>query len=238
MSDRFRITLAQLNPVMGDLEGNAAKARDAWQQGRDAGADLVALPEMFIVGYNPQDLVMKPAFQIAAIETVRKLAADCADGPALAIGGPWVEGAQLFNAYFILKGGKIANTVLKHIEYLSSRPPLDFRSKSTSKSLEPCLKEASVRCKHVPPSIIGKLLLHVWIAEDSDVLLDGNQMVALAGQAGKDRCESSLHNLDCCVVPRGSQRPFPTPSIKRFGDRQQLLGMRTVDTNKSRPTLQ
>ena len=114
MSDRFRITLAQLNPVMGDLEGNAAKARDAWQQGRDAGADLVALPEMFIVGYNPQDLVMKPAFQIAAIETVRKLAEECADGPALAIGGPWVEGAQLFNAYFILKGGKIANTVLKH----------------------------------------------------------------------------------------------------------------------------
>lgn len=114
MSDRFRITLAQLNPVMGDLEGNAAQARDAWEQGRAAGADLVALPEMFIVGYNPQDLVMKPAFQVAAIEAVRKLAEECADGPALAIGGPWVEGAQLFNAYFILKGGKIANTVLKH----------------------------------------------------------------------------------------------------------------------------
>ena len=114
MSDRFRITLAQLNPVMGDLEGNAAQARHAWEQGRDAGADLVALPEMFIVGYNPQDLVMKPAFQVAAIEAVRRLAADCADGPALAIGGPWVEGAQLFNAYFILKGGKIASTVLKH----------------------------------------------------------------------------------------------------------------------------
>ena len=114
MTDRFRVTLAQLNPVMGDLEGNAAKAREAWQQGRDAGADLVALPEMFIAGYNPQDLLLKPAFQAAAIEAVRKLAADCADGPALAIGGPWVEGAQLFNAYFILKGGKIANTVLKH----------------------------------------------------------------------------------------------------------------------------
>jgi len=114
MTDRFRVTLAQLNPVMGDLEGNAAKAREAWKQGRDAGADLVALPEMFIAGYNPQDLLLKPAFQAAAIEAVRKLAADCADGPALAIGGPWVEGAQLFNAYFILKGGKIANTVLKH----------------------------------------------------------------------------------------------------------------------------
>jgi len=114
MTDRFRVTLAQLNPVMGDLEGNAAKARDAWAQGRDAGADLVALPEMFIVGYNPQDLLLKPAFQSAAIEAVRRLAADCADGPALAVGGPWIEGTQLFNAYFILKGGKIASTVLKH----------------------------------------------------------------------------------------------------------------------------
>ena len=114
MADRFRLTLAQLNPVVGDLAGNAAQARAAWQAGRAAGADLVALPEMFITGYNAQDLVMKPAFHSAAIETVRALAAECADGPALAIGGPWVEGTGLYNAYFILKGGGIAATQLKH----------------------------------------------------------------------------------------------------------------------------
>ncbi|MCA0871892.1 NAD+ synthase [Seohaeicola saemankumensis] len=114
MSDRFRVTLAQLNPVVGDLQGNAAQARAAWEQGRAAGADLVALPEMFITGYNAQDLVMKAAFNLAAIETVRKLAEDCADGPALAIGGPWVEGTELYNAYFILRQGRIASTVLKH----------------------------------------------------------------------------------------------------------------------------
>ena len=114
MSDRFRVTLAQLNPVMGDLAGNAAKARDAWEKGREAGADMVALPEMFITGYNTQDLVMKPAFHLDAIAAVKALAEACADGPALAIGGPWVEGAQLFNAYFILKGGQIASTLLKH----------------------------------------------------------------------------------------------------------------------------
>ncbi len=114
MADRFRLTLAQLNPTVGDLDGNAAQARDAWEQGRAARADLVALPEMFITGYNAQDLVMKPAFHAAAIETVRALAAQCADGPALAIGGPWVEGAGLFNAYFICKGGQIATTILKH----------------------------------------------------------------------------------------------------------------------------
>lgn len=61
MADRFRLTLAQLNPTMGDLQANAAQARDAWTAGREAGAQLVALPEMFITGYNTQDLVMKPA---------------------------------------------------------------------------------------------------------------------------------------------------------------------------------
>ncbi len=114
MADRFRVTLAQLNPVVGDLAGNAAKARAAWQQGRDARADLVAFPEMFITGYNTQDLVSKPAFHLAAIEELRALARDCADGPALAIGGPWVEAGKLFNAYHILKDGRIASQVLKH----------------------------------------------------------------------------------------------------------------------------
>jgi len=114
MADRFRVTLGQLNPIVGDLAGNAAKARDAWQQGRTAQADLVALPEMFITGYNTQDLVLKPAFHTAAIDALHQLAKDCADGPALAVGGPWVEGTELFNAYHILKDGKIATSVLKH----------------------------------------------------------------------------------------------------------------------------
>ncbi|MCV2887971.1 NAD+ synthase [Ruegeria aquimaris] len=113
MAGRFRITLAQLNPMVGDLAGNAAKARQAWAQGRDAGADLVALPEMFITGYNTQDLVLKPSFHKTAISMIETLARDCADGPALAIGGPWVEEGKLYNAYLILKGGKIASRSLK-----------------------------------------------------------------------------------------------------------------------------
>jgi NAD+ synthase len=114
MSDRFRVTLAQLNPVVGDLAGNAALAKAAWDEGRAQGADLVALPEMFITGYNAQDLVMKPAFHIDAMQAVDALAAACADGPALAIGGPYVEGPALYNAYFICSGGRVVSRVLKH----------------------------------------------------------------------------------------------------------------------------
>jgi NAD+ synthase len=114
MADRFRVTLAQSNPTVGNIAGNAGLARSIWQQGRDAGADMVALPEMFITGYNAQDLVLKPSFHNAAMAAVTRLAADCADGPTLGIGGPWAEDGKLYNAYFILRGGEITSKVLKN----------------------------------------------------------------------------------------------------------------------------
>ncbi len=114
MADRFRLTLAQLNPTVGDLAGNAAKAAQAWEIAKENGADMVALPEMFITGYQIQDLVMRPAFQADALAKITALAETCADGPTMGIGGPIVEDGKLYNAYFILSGGKIAHRVLKH----------------------------------------------------------------------------------------------------------------------------
>ena len=114
MTDRFRLTLGQLNATVGDLAGNAAKARAAWQQARDAGADMLALPEMFLTGYQTQDLVLKPAFQRDCRAAIERLAADCADGPTLGIGAPWAEDDRLHNAYLILTGGRIVARVFKH----------------------------------------------------------------------------------------------------------------------------
>ena len=99
MSDRFRLTLAQLNPTVGAIAANAARARDAWAAAKAAGADMVALPEMFVTGYQTQDLVKKNAFARHAMQAVEDLARDCAEGPALGIGGPWLdEDGRLFNA--------------------------------------------------------------------------------------------------------------------------------------------
>ncbi len=112
--DNFRLTMAQLNPTVGDLAGNCAKAKAAWDQGKAAGADLVALPEMFVTGYQTQDLVRKPAFVADAFAHVEQLAKDCADGPILTIGVPFLNGERLHNSYFILKGGEIASRMDKH----------------------------------------------------------------------------------------------------------------------------
>ncbi|MES2665936.1 MAG: NAD+ synthase [Pseudomonadota bacterium] len=114
MPDTFRLTLAQLNPTVGALADNAAKARAAWDQAKAAGADMLALTEMFITGYQTQDLILKPAFVADAIAHVQALAADCADGPAIGIGGPALREGRLHNAYYILQGGRVTATVLKH----------------------------------------------------------------------------------------------------------------------------
>ena len=112
MSERgtdFKITLAQLNPTVGDVEGNAAKARAARERAAADGADLVLLPELFICGYPPEDLVLKPAFQAACRAAVESLARETADGgPAMLIGSPWVDEGKLYNACALLDAGRIA----------------------------------------------------------------------------------------------------------------------------------
>jgi len=114
MATTFRLTLAQLNPTVGAIAANAAAAREAWAEGKAAGAQMVALPEMFVTGYQLQDLVQRPRFIEDANAAIEALAEACADGPALGIGGPMFQAGRLYNAYFVLESGKIAATVLKH----------------------------------------------------------------------------------------------------------------------------
>ena len=108
-ADQFSITLAQLNPTMGDVAGNAAKVRAARERARADGADLVMLSELFIAGYPPEDLVLKPAFQSACRAAIEELARETNDGgPAVLVGTPWVEDGKLYNACALLDEGRIA----------------------------------------------------------------------------------------------------------------------------------
>ncbi|HET7085750.1 MAG TPA: NAD+ synthase [Rhizomicrobium sp.] len=112
LPDHFRIALAQLNPVMGDIAGNLARARAARKQA--AGAEVILFSELFIVGYSPEDLVLKPALQEDARAAVEELARDTSDGgPAVLMGAPWVEEGKLYNAMLLLEGGRIAGKSFK-----------------------------------------------------------------------------------------------------------------------------
>jgi NAD+ synthase len=113
MVDRFRIALAQLNPVMGDITGNLKRARAARARAMDA--DVILFSELFIVGYSPEDLVLKPALQQDARAAVEELAKDTADGgPAILIGVPWAEHGGVYNAVALLDEGKVQGLTFKY----------------------------------------------------------------------------------------------------------------------------
>ncbi|MFM9975546.1 MAG: NAD+ synthase [Beijerinckiaceae bacterium] len=128
MTDILKIALAQLNPVVGDIAGNAAKARSARAEAARMGADILVLSELFIAAYPPDDMVLKAAFTDACRAAIEELARETADGgPAVIIGTPWSMGArpkgqkdaqkdgqEVYNAVCVLMDGRIAAVRFKN----------------------------------------------------------------------------------------------------------------------------
>jgi NAD+ synthase len=108
ITDTIRFSVAQLDSIVGDIEGNLKKARVARTQAAADGADLLVLSELFIAGYPPEDLVLKPAFQDACRAAVEAFAKDTADGgPGVVVGTPWPEDGKVYNAVALLDDGKV-----------------------------------------------------------------------------------------------------------------------------------
>jgi NAD+ synthase len=106
--DILRIAVAQLNPTVGDIAGNLAKARDARADAARQGADLVLYTELFLAGYPPEDLVMRPAFLEACETAAREFASDTADGgPGVIIGTPLKRKSGVHNSVIVADGGKV-----------------------------------------------------------------------------------------------------------------------------------
>lgn len=103
----MKIVLAQLNPTVGDLDANADKVLRAQQRAAALGADLVVFPELFLTGYPPEDLVLKPAFQDAAKRKVGELCEQIKDGPGVLVGTIWRQDDKLHNAVVLIDAGEV-----------------------------------------------------------------------------------------------------------------------------------
>src|ERR1700757_4084582 len=107
-ANRLVIALAQIPFIVGDIAGNRDRLRKARAEAAAFWADLVMTPELFLAGYPPEDLVLKPAFQEACRAACEELARETADGgPGIPAGLPWVEAGKLHNAMALLNQGRI-----------------------------------------------------------------------------------------------------------------------------------
>ena len=121
MARTFRLALAQINPTVGDIPGNTAKILDYLERAREAGADLVAFPELATTGYPPEDLLFKKSFLTDNVDAMAKVAA-ASRGIAVVLGyvnivsleRPSEEvGPQVTNAAALCYGGKLVDTYHK-----------------------------------------------------------------------------------------------------------------------------
>ncbi|HMF06586.1 MAG TPA: NAD+ synthase [Methylocella sp.] len=107
-ANRLVIGLAQINCTVGDIAGNCARLRQARKEAAGFGADVVMFSELFIAGYPPEDLVLKPAFDEVCRAACEEIAAETSDGgPAILVGLPWRDNGHCYNAYALLDKGRI-----------------------------------------------------------------------------------------------------------------------------------
>ncbi|HVI03263.1 MAG TPA: NAD+ synthase [Enhygromyxa sp.] len=112
-ADALDIAVAQLNPVVGDIAGNLALAKQAVAEAGQRGADLVLFTECFLSGYPPEDLVMKPAFLADCEAAVHTLARETSDGPGIIIGVPLQRETGRHNAAVVIDRGRVVGECYK-----------------------------------------------------------------------------------------------------------------------------
>ena len=101
----MRLALAQINSVVGDVDGNAARIVEWLGEARGARADVVLFPELVVTGYPPEDLLLRPGFVRAARRAVDEIAQAARDITVL-VGAPYLD-ADLYNACFVLADGEV-----------------------------------------------------------------------------------------------------------------------------------
>jgi NAD+ synthase (glutamine-hydrolysing) len=108
----LRVALAQLNVVVGDLDGNRARILSATEEARSRGADVVVFPELAVTGYPPEDLLLRPGFVRGAHESVTEIAS-ATNGIVALVGTPWFD-RDLANACAVCAGGRVQAVYRKH----------------------------------------------------------------------------------------------------------------------------
>ncbi len=209
----MRIAIAQLNQMVGDLPGNAARILDAVAAGKRGGADLVVTPELSLCGYPPEDLLLRPAFLDACANELARLAARVA-GPAVLVGFPELAtGGVRHNAVAILREGRVVGVCRKRT--LPNYTVFDEQRYFTP-GTEPCVFDvAGVR--------VGVVICEdIWFPEPARLARDaGAQLVVVPNGSPYHTRQQAMRRE--VVVARAVETKLPIVYVNRVGGQDELV---------------
>ncbi|MDC0073965.1 NAD+ synthase [Alphaproteobacteria bacterium] len=115
MKNNYNIYLGQVNPTVGDIVGNIGIVLDLWEKSKQNKCDLLLTPELMVSGYPPEDLILKSSFMQKLQDNVFSLIEKTSsNGPAIALGTPWIVSEKLYNSILIIDSGSIVDIICKH----------------------------------------------------------------------------------------------------------------------------
>jgi NAD+ synthase len=214
MTDTLAIALAQLNPTVGDIDGNAAQVRRARAEAKGQGADLVIFSELNICGYPPEDLVLKPAFQERCEAAVKALAAETADGgPALLLGSPWRNDGKLHNAAVLLADGEVAAT-----RYKCDLP--NYGVFDEKRVFVPGPPQGPVSFRGVRLGVM--VCEDMWNPEVTECLAETGAEILMLGNGSPYEHEKHPHRIDL-AGKRVSESGLPIIYVNQVGGQDELV---------------
>ncbi|MEO1198421.1 MAG: NAD+ synthase [Pseudomonadota bacterium] len=214
ITDRFTLALAQLNPAVGALQANLDKVRAARAEAAANGADLIAFPELFLSGYPPEDLVLKPAFVGACMQAVEAFAAETADGgPCVLLGTPWREGERIYNSYAVIDQGSV--TALRHKVELPNYGPFDEKRVFVPGPMPGPVNIRGVR--------IGLPVCEdIWIEDVVETLVETGAELLISPNGSpwwRDKHDQRLN----VVVGRVTESELPLVYLNQIGGQDELI---------------
>ena len=209
----LKIALAQLNPIVGDLSGNAGLLKQTRAEAAASGADIIVAGELFLTGYPPEDLVLKRSFLTRARKMVDDLVALTADGgPALIFGAPMIDGGQLHNSVVAADGGQMA---VRHKHHLPNYAVFDEKRLFHAGPLPAPVEMRGVRigvpiCEDI---WFGDVCAHLK-AEGAELLVSPNGSPFERGKHEK-RCAHAR--------ARVGETGLPLVYVNQFGGQDELV---------------
>lgn len=215
MTKNLTIALAQLNQTMGHLAGNADAMLDWRGKAAEAGADLIVFPEMQLIGYPPEDLVLKPALIARAEAELDRLASATADGgPAMLVGSVFRDGGALYNGIALLDGGVVAAVRYKH--ELPNYGTFDEKRLFTAGPLPTPVEFRGVK--------LGLPICEdLWFDRVSGALAAAGAEILICINGSPYEIDKDDHRMEGVARARAKETGLPIAYLNRVGGQDELV---------------